>query len=163
MSILDIQCPMCGQSYNPDQHIGCENCPLHSGCALVCCPTCGYQTVNLRKSKAARLVQSLFTLGASSRNFNSLSGRTTLADVTPGRKVKIIGFSPGFPPDRREYLQAYGLVENYQVQVLQHSPVTIVRLDHIELALEIDLARGILVESELPGTGDNLPQDAQDS
>jgi hypothetical protein len=36
-------------------------------------------------------------------------------------------------------------VPNYWVQVVQHSPVTIVRLDHLELALENDLARGIEV------------------
>lgn len=71
---------------------------------------------------------------------------TTLADVPAGRSVEVVGFSPNFPPDRRAYLQSYGLVLNYSVQVLQRSPVTIVRLDHLELALEHDLARGILVK-----------------
>ena len=156
MSFLDIQCSMCGQRFDPDQHIGCEACPLHSGCILVCCPNCGHQTVNPYKSKFARLLQSLFTLRASSKNLISKSERTTLADVPPGRKAEIIGFSAGFPADRRAYLQAYGLVENYWVQVVQHSPVTIVKLDHIELALESDLAKGILVQSELTVQEDRL-------
>lgn len=69
-----------------------------------------------------------------------------MADVPPGCRAEVVGFSAGFPPDRRAYLQAYGLVLNYSVQVVQHSPVTIVRVDHIELALESDLAKGILVQ-----------------
>jgi Fe2+ transport system protein FeoA len=70
----------------------------------------------------------------------------SLAEVPAGSKAKVIGFSADFPPDRRSYLQAYGLVPNYWVQVLGHSPVTIVRLDNIELALENELARGIKVQ-----------------
>jgi Fe2+ transport system protein FeoA len=157
MSFLDIQCPMCGQSFDPDQHIGCEACPLNSGCTLVCCPACGYQTVNPHNSKLARLFQSLFSLRSSSRNLSSDPESTTLADVPPGGKAEIIGFSAGFPADRRAYLQAYGLVVNYPVEVVQHSPVTIVKLDHIELALESDLARGILVRSSAAGQEDHLP------
>jgi Fe2+ transport system protein FeoA len=113
--------------------------------------------VNPQKSKLARFFQSLFTLSASSRDLRSESESTTLADVPPGGKAEITGFSAGFPADRRAYLQAYGLVENYWVQVVQHSPVTIVKLDHIELALESDLAKGILVQSELKVHGDHHP------
>jgi hypothetical protein len=43
---------------------------------------------------------------------------------------------------------------NHQIQVVQHSPVTIIRLDNLELALENDLARGIRVQypvTEPPG------------
>lgn len=147
---------MCGQRFDPDKNIGCEACPLHSGCTLVCCPNCGNQTVNHHKSKFARLLQSLFALRASSSSLISKSERTTLAEVPPGRKAEIIGFSAGFPEDRRAYLQAYGLVVNYSVQVVQHSPVTIVRLDNIELALESELAKGILVQSELTIQEDQL-------
>jgi hypothetical protein len=35
---------------------------------------------------------------------------------------------------------------DYWVQVVQHSPITIVRLDHLELALENELASGIIVQ-----------------
>ena len=49
---------------------------------------------------------------------------------------------------------------NYCVQVLQHSPVTIVKLDHIELALESDLAKGILVKTDFP-VNENLNEKNQ--
>jgi Fe2+ transport system protein FeoA len=70
----------------------------------------------------------------------------SLADIPPGGQAELVGFSNDFPADRKAYLQAYGLVVNHQIQVVQHSPVTIIRLDNLELALENDLARGIRVQ-----------------
>jgi len=151
MSLKDIQCSMCGQRYDPEQHLACQACPMNSGCNLVCCPACGYQTVDPGRSKIVRLARFFSTHRSSSRSVKDRLDRTTLADVPPGCKAEVIGFSAGFPPDRRAYLQAYGLVANYWVQVLQHNPVTIVRFDHIELALENDLARGIIVKLQPRG------------
>jgi hypothetical protein len=148
MSLQDIQCSMCGQRYDPEQHLACQACPMNSGCNLVCCPACGYQTVDPGRSKIVRLAR--FFSKRRSRSGFTHRGRMCLADVPPGCKAEVVGFSAGFPPDRRAYLQAYGLVVNYWVQVLQHNPVTIVRLDHIELALENDLARGIIVQLSTP-------------
>lgn len=150
MSPQDIQCSMCGQRFDPEQHLACRACPMHSGCNLVCCPACGYQTVDPGRSKMVRLARFFSKLRSSSGSAQDRKDRTTLADVPAGCRAEVVGFSAGFPPDRRVYLQSYGLVLNYSVQVVQHSPVTIVRLDHIELALENDLARGILVQLSPP-------------
>jgi Fe2+ transport system protein FeoA len=59
----------------------------------------------------------------------------------------VVGFSGDFPAERRTILQAYGLVPNYKVRVLQHSPVTVIQVDNTELALEKELARGIQVKN----------------
>lgn len=145
MTAWDIQCPMCGQQYASEEHQGCKSCPIQNNCTLVCCPACGYQTVNVRKSRFARFVQMLLP----NKPRRNPTGRgtigTSLAEVPAGSRAQVLAFSEDFPADRRAYLQAYGLVPNYWVQVVQHSPVTIVRLDHLELALENDLARGIEV------------------
>jgi hypothetical protein len=45
---------MCGQRFNPDEHGACGSCPLSPGCQLVCCPTCGFETVNPQRSTLAR-------------------------------------------------------------------------------------------------------------
>jgi Fe2+ transport system protein FeoA len=42
-------------------------------------------------------------------------------------------------------LQAFGVVPGHRVRVLQHSPVTVVKIDYTELALENDMARLIQV------------------
>lgn len=45
-----LTCPLCGSSFDPDSHVGCASCPLHGGCTTVCCPTCGYSTVDPTRS-----------------------------------------------------------------------------------------------------------------
>jgi len=145
MSLQDIECIMCGYQYDPDQHLACQSCPLHSDCNLVCCPACGYQTVNHRRSFLVRLASYLSILKHSAKLVGETREGITLADVPPGSQAELVGFSDDFPADRKAYLQAYGLVMNHQIQVVQHSPVTIIRLDNIELALESDLAQGIMV------------------
>ena len=72
--------------------------------------------------------------------------RCTLADVPSGHQALIEGFTYSIPTDRREHLQAYGVVPGHWVQVIQHSPVTVIQIEHTELALELDLARKVNVE-----------------
>jgi hypothetical protein len=54
-----ITCPLCGHSYSPSEQAACAACPLHSGCSLVCCPACGYKTVDTQQSWLARMASSL--------------------------------------------------------------------------------------------------------
>jgi Fe2+ transport system protein FeoA len=78
----------------------------------------------------------------------------TLADVPVGWQAKISGFTPCLSAERNAHLQAYGVVPGYWVRVVQHSPVTVIQVEHIELALEDGLARKILVmEPHLPRQG----------
>jgi len=69
----------------------------------------------------------------------------TLADVPPGCKAKVLGFTQYLPPERLSHFQAFGLVPGHKVRVMQHSPVTVVQIEHTELALERDLAKEIQV------------------
>lgn len=148
MRTRDMVCNFCGFHYDPDQHLACQSCPLHANCNLVCCPACGYQTVNPRRSSLVRLVRRF----PRHKKFPRKSQQgLTLADVPPGCTAEFMGFADSFPADRKASLQAYGLVVNHKVQVVQHAPVTIIRLDNIELALERDLARGIKVSLSPPG------------
>jgi hypothetical protein len=114
---------------------------------MVCCPACGYQKIEIGNSRLAALAQSWF----SGRRFKRRARRRrrfelTLLDVPPGCQARVTSFLDGFPADRRAFLQAYGLKEDDWVTVLQNSPVTVIRLEHTELALESELAGGIQVE-----------------
>ncbi|OGO64155.1 MAG: hypothetical protein A2Z45_09865 [Chloroflexi bacterium RBG_19FT_COMBO_55_16] len=82
----------------------------------------------------------------------------TLADVPPGWQAKIGRFLEGIPPEKRVQLLSYGLVPNLWVCVVQHSPVTVVRLDNTELALEMELAGEIQVLSIREGLEDENSQ-----
>jgi Fe2+ transport system protein FeoA len=57
----------------------------------------------------------------------------------------IEGFDSHILPARKSQLQAFGLVPGYWVEVIQQSPVTVVKIEHSELAMESDLARQVLV------------------
>jgi Fe2+ transport system protein FeoA len=70
----------------------------------------------------------------------------SLADITPGCRAKIASFSLKISPERRAHLQAYGLIPGRWVLISQHSPVTVVRVEHTELALEAGLAHEVRVE-----------------
>lgn len=70
----------------------------------------------------------------------------TLADVPVGGQARVRGFRKGLSCERCAHLQAYGLVPGHRVRILQHSPVTIVQVEHMELALENGLARQVTVE-----------------
>jgi len=77
-------------------------------------------------------------------------GRLTLADSPPGRCMRVRGFSARLPAERQAHLQAYGLIAGHCVKVLQHAPITVVQIEHTELALEDNLARLVEVEEENP-------------
>jgi hypothetical protein len=57
-----VTCGLCGHVFD-GAALSCQaGCPLASlqGCALVCCPNCGYQMVDERRSSAARLLRRLW-------------------------------------------------------------------------------------------------------
>ncbi len=70
----------------------------------------------------------------------------TLKEVLAGAWARITGFD-GLPTAQRERLQAYGLAVGRPVRVVQHTPVTVVQVEHTELAFEAELAHGVRVEA----------------
>jgi Fe2+ transport system protein FeoA len=70
---------------------------------------------------------------------------TTLAHVSAGSRAVVTKYLPGMPAERYAQLRAYGLAPGCQVFVLQHTPITVIRIDHLELALEHSLVKEIQV------------------
>ncbi|MEZ5077579.1 MAG: FeoA family protein [Solirubrobacterales bacterium] len=69
-----------------------------------------------------------------------------LVDVAPGTVVRVVEIGAA-AADWRERLQAYGLAPGGVLKVLQHAPVTVVRVDRTDLAFEAPIATGILVSA----------------
>jgi Fe2+ transport system protein FeoA len=88
-------------------------------------------------------------VGPAHQDCSKYASQCTLADIPPGKQAKISNFCDGISKDRAAHLLAYGLSPGYTVKVLQHVPVTVVRVEHTELAMELDLACEILVEPEI--------------
>lgn len=52
-----IKCALCGFKFD-QRALACHSqCPLAEGCAIICCPNCGYQVVDETRSRAVALVQ----------------------------------------------------------------------------------------------------------
>jgi len=74
----------------------------------------------------------------------------TLLDVPLGCHAKIgappTSADPNSSAQGLDQLQAYGLASGYWVRVLQRTPVIVVQIDHLELAMENELASRVPIE-----------------
>ncbi len=53
-----VTCALCGHLFNTAAATSsCQGCPMHSGCAMICCPHCGYTTAP--ESRMIRLIRRL--------------------------------------------------------------------------------------------------------
>ena len=50
-----MRCRLCGHAFDPGALACHAGCPLGSRCSLICCPSCGYQTVDESKSDTHRV------------------------------------------------------------------------------------------------------------
>lgn len=53
-------CPLCGYPYDETDMACHAACPMSDGCAILCCPNCGYQVVDESKSGLAKLLRKLW-------------------------------------------------------------------------------------------------------
>jgi Fe2+ transport system protein FeoA len=168
--IENLTCPVCGYQYESGPEGACGPCPLHSDCAMACCPACGHTTINTEKSAVVNLFRKLFKSGgkveqaktnqpltvhvrqdqsdlASSINEPVLIKEDvkTLDDVIPGETIKIDGFATALSLQHQLRLQAFGVEPGQSLSIIQQHPVTIVKVGHTELAVEHYLAHQIYV------------------
>jgi len=68
-----------------------------------------------------------------------------LNDLRPGRRARVVEFNSQITSERRAQLQAYGVIPGQILYVHQQIPVTVIQIDHTELALEAGLAKFVLV------------------
>jgi Fe2+ transport system protein FeoA len=143
-----ITCSMCGQVFDAAAHTACQSCPLNKGCQLVCCPACGFETVDPSQSRLARWAGRFFARSSFKESVQAggkPSNATSLVDIPPGCRARVVGFLVGLSDERKAHLQSYGLTPGTWVRVVQHSPVTVIQVEQLELALEGDLARQVQV------------------
>lgn len=148
-----IQCGMCNHMFDPVQNAGCSGCPMNDGCLLACCPSCGYSMPNPAQSRLLAFARAVGgAAGSLLRPRRSTApeppppgGGTVLSKVKPGNSVRVVEIGEG-AGSWHERLQAYGIAPGRVLHVVQQSPVTVVRVDHVDLAFEARIARHIVVE-----------------
>jgi Fe2+ transport system protein FeoA len=154
MIATQFTCPLCGQGFDPAAHLACQTCPLHSGCHLVCCPACGHTTVDQGQSRMVRWISTFLDRlsapqpderRASQPPEGAPASACALADVPLNGRVRVLDVS-ALPTAQREQLHGYGLVPGGVLRVTQHAPVTVVQIEHTELAIETEVARAVRVD-----------------
>jgi hypothetical protein len=54
-----VKCALCGHEFD-SAALACHSaCPLAEGCRIICCPNCGYQTVDVSRSGSVNLLLKL--------------------------------------------------------------------------------------------------------
>lgn len=55
-----VACGLCGHRFAPAaETMGCPRCPMARGCAILCCPRCGYEFVT--ESRIVNFFRRLFS------------------------------------------------------------------------------------------------------
>lgn len=54
-----MKCQLCGYEFDKDGLACHASCPLAKGCAIICCPNCGYQVVDEERSGTVSAVRKL--------------------------------------------------------------------------------------------------------
>jgi predicted Zn-ribbon and HTH transcriptional regulator len=52
-----MKCELCGFEFDERTLVCHVRCPMAAGCAIICCPNCGYQAVDARQSQAAHWLE----------------------------------------------------------------------------------------------------------
>jgi Fe2+ transport system protein FeoA len=69
----------------------------------------------------------------------------TLNQAGLGHCVRIAGFHEALGRRHREHLRGYGVEPGAVIEVIQQRPVTVVQVEHTELALDGRIAAHVLV------------------
>ena len=133
-------CPLCGHRFDAGALTCHEQCPLGRGCNLVCCPACGYETVDETSSRLARRLARVGRVAGGRRD----AAPRALSEVPAGVPARIHDVT-GISADQTARLSTLGFVPGSPVEVLQHRPLPIVRIGAAEVAMEVGLLTGILV------------------
>jgi Fe2+ transport system protein FeoA len=140
-TLATTTCSMCGAVYDPAEASGCASCPLGTHCSLSCCPTCGFTSVDVSRSRLARLARRLAAVAA---RRGVAAPTASLAGARRGERVSVLQVA-GLPRWQESQLASYGVTAGRSVEVLQTRPVVVVRVDHLELALERAVADGVRI------------------
>lgn len=137
-----LTCPFCGFEFEKADTLCTHGCPMGPWCALIRCPSCQYEFPE--KPQAVTWLGRLF--GKQRRAEGDMPDAvTSVKELKSGQKASVLCLGGG-STSRRSSLAVFGLVPGAELTVIQQQPACVVRIGETELALDSDIARGIMVE-----------------
>jgi len=142
MAIDYLTCPMCGCEFERTDTLCAHGCPLGALCHLIRCPACEYEFPET--PPAVSFVKRLFR-----RRLPTVTGLPpgvrTAAELRPGQKAKVLCLGSTVT-DRHRTLTVYGLASGAEITLVQQQPACVIQIGETELALDLEIARDILVQ-----------------
>jgi len=140
-----MNCPLCGFEFD-ETSLQCHTaCAMSASCAMVCCPQCGYQMVDERRSVAAGWLRRLFWRQAPASR-PAPGGLKRLSELTPGQSGEVVTIAT-HQVARLDRLSALGVVPGSIVTVAQRTPAFVLRVGETELTVDESIAHEILIRS----------------
>lgn len=137
-----MRCTMCGYEFETTDLECHTGCPLAAACSVICCPRCGYSTVDPSRSGVSNWFQRL--LGRKQCGVDAPSGCIPLLSLQVGQEAQISSMEGD--KGRLHILNQYGLLPGTPVRLTQRRPVPIVQVGQTDLALDSSVAASIFVE-----------------
>jgi Fe2+ transport system protein FeoA/rubredoxin len=140
-----LTCPLCGFGFEPEDALCAHGCPLRSHCALVRCPACDYEfTEQPRRGAWLRRLLGGTPPASSEGQCEALS----VDQLAAGQTASVLSLSGS-----RNRLAVFGLVPGTEITLLQRRPACVVQVGETELALDLEIARRILVQRPAGASG----------
>lgn len=140
-----MRCAMCGYEFDATGLACHTSCPLGSQCMVICCPHCGYSTVNPARSRLLTWVERWIKRPAPRLTRPAAPGPLSLLDLAPGQAGRVVALGDS-EPDQLLHLSDYGLMPGAPVRLCQRRPTPIIQVGETELALDASLAADVYVE-----------------
>ena len=141
-----MRCAMCGYEFDAEGLACHASCPLSPNCAVVCCPRCGYSTVNPGRSTFMGWVQRLVGKRETPAAVRG-DGAIPLLQLRPGQEAEVVSVGESHP-EQTLHLGHFGLLPGMTLRLRQTKPVPIVRIAETDLALDAAVAAEIFVATK---------------
>jgi Fe2+ transport system protein FeoA len=138
-----MRCPICNYEFEVTAMSSHVSCAFNASCAIICCPNCGYQIPDERKSRLAEAFRRF--LARRRGEEENLSSVRALSAMQAGQSGKVIAIHSQNHA-RIERLNVLGLIPDAQVKLEQKRPTYVLRVGFTELTIEREIADEILVE-----------------
>jgi Fe2+ transport system protein FeoA len=143
-----LTCSFCGFEFEKTDTLCSHGCPMGPWCGLIRCPSCQYEFPE-KPQPVSWLSRLLGKPPPAKRDYPATV--RSVRELKRGERAAVLCLGGG-SSSRRNSLAVFGLVPGAELTVIQQQPTCVVRIGETELALDPDIARGILVEQPEPDT-----------
>jgi Fe2+ transport system protein FeoA len=134
-----MRCPLCNYEFDESQMTCHTSCAFNKGCAVICCPNCGYQMVDESKTRFAGWLRRRFE-----RKSPEQPALCRLSELRPGQSCTVVSVETD-NATRQERLSTFGILPGAEITLRQHHPAYVLRVGFTELSIERDIADAIVV------------------